>query len=221
MAQVHRLGANANLGGGFFSQADHGITMKNCYFLGEYTTAGTASREFAGAFIGKASLGNSSVFTPESRNLFYYSTVVNGSEMLKGLGKSSVLEGEDVACITALNSANAMKEQNCIDLLNDGRTGENAVWSIKEGINNGFPVPFAQTLSTGITQAAEETPFKIITSHGNIQVENLEDGTAVKLYNLQGILFASSVAANHSVFFAATKGLYFVQASGRTVKVVL
>ena len=208
-------GASNALGAGIIASADEipaeeNLYITNCYNLGKLSEESedhSADPEYTNkmhAIYDASMAAYENVFIENC----YYSNEINKN------GYSNA---------TALSLAE-MQSEEFVNKLNNGRTGAEACWMIKEGANNGYPVPEnIDGEDTGIDCVENTTASDFTYNAGIVTISNVAAGAQVRVFDVTGrtvMAVAADAQGNASVDMNALgAGAYIVNVNGRSIKV--
>ncbi len=175
-----------NIGG--IIGANDGATVYNCLSLNK-NIVGEA--EVTHRIVGKRNGGD------VADNYAHSSVLVNGAPVTEDVGLS-MDNGETVEELT---------ESFYVDEL---YFDFDEVWTLDSNISP-YPVFKWQSSTSGISEIAAESPFKVYVSGGNVRVEGLNGGETVSVYTLDGVLVEEMKAVgNEETLSLPGSGFYVV-----------
>ena len=125
-------------------------------------------------------------------------------------------------CTTGMASAD-MKTQDFVNKLNGERTGEEACWTIIEGVNNGYPVALNEKGVHTAIKAVADNKMNVTYNAGMVTVSGMAAGAKVVVADIAGRIVAEAAADAQGAavvdMTALNAGAYIVSADGKSIKI--
>ncbi len=121
---------------------------------------------------------------------------------------------------TAMLSAD-MKSQDFVDKLNNGRA--DASWCIKEGVANGFPLPYESSVTSGIENVAVASSVSVSYNAGIVTVSGAKVGDRFTVVDMSGRTVMMTEAQNSELTINLSNvpaGVYIIGNGSVSKKIV-